>query len=62
VLCQQLATRNGDLVESNKLLLSVTACNSSLNLLGSPEQALNALFYLVKYLTKDALESRNSMV
>lgn len=51
--------RNGKLVEFSDVMSACLKCNQSFQLLGSSIQAKVAMYYLVKYLTKDctALEA-----
>ena len=55
MLVNQLATRNGSIVEFNDVLSAVSACNTACCLLGSQQQSVAALFYLAKYMTKDSV-------
>lgn len=53
-----LACRNGSLVSYNDVLTNAFGCNTAPMTLGSLESAKAAMFYLVKYLTKDAVALR----
>ena len=56
-----LAQRNGSIVEFNDALTSSLGCNTAAYVLGGTEQSKAALFYLVKYLTKDSVALTNSL-
>ncbi len=61
LLMQALAVRNGALVEFSPALTEYLGCNTAAYLLGSEEQARSALFYLVKYMTKDSVALGTSL-
>jgi hypothetical protein len=60
-LTRALYKRNASIVEVNPTASSVLCCNSACYLLGANEQAKSALFYLLKYLTKDGVALSNSL-
>ena len=57
-LIGRLPCANGWFVPYNKVLSNAFGCNTAPLMLGGMEQAKAALFYLVKYLTKDGAEDR----
>ena len=57
-LMGRLPCANGWFVPYNKVLTNAFGCNTAPLMLGGMEQAKAALFYLVKYLTKDGAEDR----
>lgn len=52
-LLSLLKTVNGAVVETSPTALACTASNTAFYFLGTARQARNAIYYLVKYLTKD---------
>ena len=56
-----VATRNGRFATCNQILTCVTGSNTATYVLGSAEVAKAVLFYLVKYLTKTAMDSTISV-
>ena len=62
-IAKKLPCRNSNIVMFNPALTSLTGSNTAAAyFLGMPEQARGALFYLVKYLTKDKTELSASLV
>jgi len=61
-IAKKLPCRNGNIVMFNPALTSLTGSNTAAYFLGMLEQARGALFYLVKYLTKDKTELSASLV
>ncbi|EPZ30764.1 hypothetical protein ROZALSC1DRAFT_28418 [Rozella allomycis CSF55] len=55
-LNQDFKERNGWIVETNDVLASVLNCNTEACSVGGEEQAKTILFYLLKYLNKEAAE------
>ena len=55
-IAKKLPCRNSNIVMFNPTLTSLTGSNTAAYFLGMLEQARGALFYLVKYLTKDKTE------
>jgi hypothetical protein len=60
-LARALLKRNGSVVDVNATATSVLNCNTAAYLLGGKQQAKSALFYLLKYLTKDGVQLANSL-
>jgi hypothetical protein len=60
-LCAYIAESNGRFATCNPVLTSVTGSNTAIYVLGSTEVAKAVLFYLVKYLTKTAVDSTISV-
>jgi hypothetical protein len=61
-ISKKLPCRNGNVVMFSPALTSLTGSNTAAYFLGMLEQARGALFYLVKYLTKDKTELSASLV
>ena len=61
-IAKKLPCRNSNIVMFNPALTSLTGSNTAAYFLGMLEQARGALFYLVKYLTKDKTELSASLV
>jgi hypothetical protein len=61
-IAKKLPCRNSSIVMFNPTLTSLTGSNTAAYFLGMLEQARGALFYLVKYLTKDKTELSASLV
>jgi hypothetical protein len=61
-ISRDLPCRNGNIVMFNPALSSLTGSNTAAYFLGMLEQSRGALFYLVKYLTKDKTELSASLV
>jgi hypothetical protein len=61
-IAKKLPCRNSNIVVFNPILTSLTGSNSAAYFLGMLKQARGALFYLVKYLTKDKTELSASLV
>jgi hypothetical protein len=61
-IAKKLPCRNSNIVMFNPTLTSFTGSNTAAYFLGMLEQARGALFYLVKYLTKDKTELSASLV
>jgi hypothetical protein len=61
-IAKKLPCRNSNIVMFNPALTSLTGSNTAGYFLGMLEQARGALFYLVKYLTKDKTELSASLV
>jgi hypothetical protein len=55
-IAKKLPCRNSNIVMFNPALTSLTGSNTAAYFLGMLEQARGAMFYLVKYLTKDKTE------
>jgi hypothetical protein len=60
-IARALPRRNGSLTEVSDAMTALLACNTAVYLLGSTEQAKAALFYLVKYITKDSTPLATSL-
>ncbi len=60
-LVKFIPTRNGRFATCNQVLTCVTGSNTATYVLGSAEVAKAVLFYLVKYLTKTALDNTISI-
>ena len=60
-LTKALYKRNAFVVEINPTASSVLCCNTACYLLEAKKQAKSALFYLLKYLTKDGVALSNSL-
>jgi hypothetical protein len=52
-LATTLVCRNGSLVQHNKVSTSLTGSNTAMYFMGAVEQARQAMYYVVKYITKN---------
>jgi hypothetical protein len=55
-LIGELLRRNGAVVDYNDVVTSALGCNTAAYMLGSAEQGVATLFYLVKYVSKNPVE------
>ena len=58
---RELRCRNASLVMYNEVMTSVLRCNTAPLLLGASEAARSAMFYMVKYITKESTERDKSL-
>ena len=53
--------RNSLLIEYNELITSLLGCNTAPIPMGCSEGAKSAMFYMIKYVTKDAAAVKESL-
>lgn len=58
---QQLGCRNAQVAHYGEVLSAVLGCNNNPVLLGADQQAKAALFYLIKYVTKDSVALHDAL-
>lgn len=55
-IATDLPCRNSYLVQHNEVFTALTGCNTAMYFMGTAEQAKQAMFYVVKYITKNKVD------
>lgn len=60
-LLAALVTRNGIVVDTSPAISALTGSNTAAIMLGGMEQAIATMYYLVKYITKEAFDPSSTL-